>query len=196
MKKMNKKFLIAAFVLPMSLGFGTHVLAQDSVDPKLAEARAIAGEFGKTLQPALGGAMKEGGPVHAVGMCHEVAPKIAADLSKSSGWNVNRVSLKPRGATATPDAWETQTMQWFDSELAAGKDVKTLEKFEIVKVDGQDTYRYMKAVGTAEVCLTCHGTAVPAPVKQKIAEHYPADKAVDYQLGQIRGAFSFQQTKM
>ncbi|WP_127470053.1 Tll0287-like domain-containing protein [Thiomicrorhabdus aquaedulcis] len=194
---MNKTLLLsAALVLPLTLSATAFASTDPITDPKLAEARAIAGEFGKTLQPALGKAMKEGGPVHAVGMCHEVAPKIAADLSQSSGWNVNRVSLKPRGATATPDAWETKTMQWFDQELAAGKDVKTLEKFEIVKVDGQDTYRYMKAVGTAEVCLTCHGTAIPAAVKQKITEHYPTDKAVDYQLGQIRGAFSFKQTKL
>ncbi|MBN2647841.1 MAG: DUF3365 domain-containing protein [Thiotrichales bacterium] len=162
--------------------------------PANLEARSIVKEFGGQLQPALQAAMKAGGPVAAIDVCQTKAPAIAKDLSAKHAWNVNRVSLKPRGATATPDAWETATLKWFDEQIAAGVDPKTLEKFEIVKADGAETIRYMKPVMTAGLCLTCHGSEqqIPAPVKAKLAEVYPNDTAIGYQEGNVRGAFSFQ----
>jgi hypothetical protein len=186
---MRKLLLTAALITtPMSL------MASGMPD-KQTEARELAKAFLGQLQPELGKAMKSGGPVHAVDICHDKAPQIARDLSQTSGWDVNRVSLKPRAATAQPDAWETATLKWFEQEAAAGRDVKTLEKFEIVKQEGQSHYRYMKAIPTAEVCLTCHGAAVPAPVTEKLHQLYPQDQATGYQLGQIRGAFSFKQAQ-
>jgi hypothetical protein len=167
----------------------------DTTESKQNEARALAKEFLGQLQPELGKAMKSGGPIHAVDVCHDKAPQIAKDLSAASGWDVNRVSLKPRAERAQPDAWETATLQWFEQQAAAGQDVKKLEKFEIVKIDGQATYRYMKAIPTAEVCLTCHGANVPAALNDKVKALYPHDTATGYTLGQIRGAFSFKQAQ-
>lgn len=185
MKKLILTTALAAFTFS--------AMAQDTLPEKQLEARQVAKQFLGSLKPELGKAMKSGGPVHAVGTCYEISPEIANKLSKSTGWNVNRVSLKPRATTASADSWETQALQWFDAQAAAGKDVTKLEKFEIVKVDGQDTYRYMKAIPTGDVCLTCHGTAVPANVTAKILELYPDDKATGYHKGEIRGAFSFKQ---
>lgn len=180
--------------LAITLSLALTPFATFAADPSVAEARGIVKQFAETLQPALQKGMKDGGPVNAIGVCHTKAPQIAHDLSKSTGWNVNRVSLKPRGASATPDAWETQVMEKFNAELAAGKDVKTIEFSEVIKVDGQSTFRYMKAVPTAEVCLKCHGTDVVPPVKEAIAKLYPQDSAMGYQMGEIRGAFSFSKT--
>ena len=184
-----KNIILTSLILSLPIS----VFASTDVSSKHAEARQIAKEFGGLLKPALGNAMKTGGPVHAVGMCKDKAPEIAQTLTQKTGWDVNRVSLKPRGKTASPDSWETATLNWFDQQVAAGKDIKTLEKFEIVKIAGQDTLRYMKPLGTQAVCLTCHGEAVPKSVADKINALYPNDKATGYKLGQIRGAFSFKQ---
>lgn len=185
-----KKLIIAGLMST----FAFNVQATEiSADHK--EARQIVKEFGGQLKPALKGAMKSGGPVSAIDVCNTKAPAIAQDLTeKHAPWNVNRVSLKPRGATATPDAWETETLKWFDEQIAAGADPKKLEKFEIVKVDGKETTRYMKPVMTGGLCLTCHGTAkqIPEGVKAKLTELYPNDEATGYSKGQARGAFSFQ----
>lgn len=167
----------------------------DALQAKQNEARGIAKQFGGQLQPELGKAMKAGGPMMAIDVCFEKAPQIAKELSASSGWDVNRVSLKPRAESAQPDAWEKATLAWFEEQAAAGKDPKTLEKFEVVKVDGKASYRYMKAVPTAEVCLACHGTNVQPALMEKIQARYPHDMATGYTLGQIRGAFSFTQAK-
>jgi len=185
---MKKLLMTALFAtLPMAASADTEIPA------KQAEARQIAKEFGGLLKPELGKAMKSGGPVHAVGVCHEKAPEIAKALSAKTGWDVNRVSLKPRAKTAYADSWEIATLNWFEEQAAAGKDINTLEKFEIVKVEGQDTIRYMKPQATEAVCLTCHGAAMPQDVTAKVKELYPHDMATDYKLGQIRGALSFKQ---
>ena len=167
--------------------------ADQEISAKHAEARQIAKTFGGMLKPELGKAMKSGGPVHAVGMCKDKAPEIAKTLSTETGWDVNRVSLKPRAKTAYADSWETETLKWFEAQAAAGKEISKLEKFEIVKVSGQDTIRFMKPLETAAVCLTCHGEAIPQGVTDKVKTLYPFDMATDYKLGQIRGAFSFKQ---
>jgi hypothetical protein len=121
MKKLILTSLIAA--LPMS------VMANAEIPAKQAEARQIAKEFGGMLKPELGKAMKSGGPVHAVSMCKDKAPEIAKTLTEKSGWNVNRVSLKPRGKTAYADSWETATL----NRLQQAKTLRPLRSLKLLK---------------------------------------------------------------
>ena len=83
-----------------------------------------------------------------------------------------------------------QTLEFFDAEKAKGADVAKLERSEVANVNGVPTFRYMKAIPTAEPCLTCHGSNVPEPVKAKLAALYPEDRATGYNAGDIRGAFT------
>ena len=53
-------------------------------------------------------------------------------------------------------------------------------------------YRYMQAQVTEGVCMLCHAQNISTDVKKVIADHYPDDKAIDYQLGQVRGAISLK----
>ena len=79
--------------------------SQDKATLK-AEAASIVKKFGGTLKPHLIGAMKSSGPVTAIEVCSVQAPAIAEQLSKETGWNVKRVSLKTRNdSAATSAAW-------------------------------------------------------------------------------------------
>lgn len=189
---MNFKAMTAA-ILSASLTslVSNNVIASDSTQSNSAEARGLVKQFGGQLKPALKKAMKSGGPAAAVGFCHSKAPEIAKLVAAKSGWDINRVSLKTRGGTAKPDAWETQVLNRFNKRKAAGEAVKTMEFSEVIHEDGKSTFRYMKAIGTAQICLTCHGTNVAEPVKQAIAKYYPQDNAMGFKQGDIRGAFSF-----
>ena len=60
------------------------------------EGRQIAKQFLGTLKPELKKAMKSGGPVHAIEVCHKKAPQITAALSEKTGWQLKRTSLKVR----------------------------------------------------------------------------------------------------
>jgi hypothetical protein len=52
----------------------------------------------------------------------------------------------------------------------------------------------MKAIPTAEVCLVCHGENIAPNIQAKLAELYPNDKAIGFNVGELRGAFSVTET--
>lgn len=185
---MNFKLITTAF-LCASISSVAFAAQENKAD--LKQARTIVKAYAGQLKPELKKAIKAGGPAHAVAFCHSAAPKIAMDLAKKTGWTVKRVSLKHRGAMAKPDAWETKVLEQFEMLKKDGKPVKKMEFSEVVHDGDKNTFRYMKPLQTAEVCLKCHGTNVSEPVKQAIAKYYPDDKAMGYKKGDIRGAFSF-----
>ena len=184
-----KKYLMIG-LLPLVSIMPQTLLAENT---KLTqEASAIAKQFLGQLKPELKKGLTKGGPSHAIEVCHTKAPKIAFDLSQKTGWDINRVSLKPRGENASPDLWERTVLTSFNSKLASGADIKTLEQGAIIEVGGKKTFRYMKAIPTGKVCLKCHGTSLAKGTKETLQKLYPDDKATGFSLGQIRGAFSFK----
>jgi hypothetical protein len=154
-----------------------------------AQARGIVSGFSKKLKGELMSAMKASGPVKAIEVCNTAAPAIAKDAS-TGGWTVGRTSLKLRNENNAPDAWEKETLQFFEAEKAKGADVSKLEKYITIEKDGVKTFRYMKAIPTAKPCLACHGGAVADPVKAKLDALYPKDQATGFKPGDIRGAFT------
>ena len=160
-------------------------------DPMTEDAKELITEFAGQLQSELKAAIQTGGPVQAISVCKDRAPAIAAELSESSGWEVGRVSLKMRNTTlGTPDAWETQVLESFETRLADGQPVDTLTQAEVVEDDGGRSFRFMKAIPTQELCLACHGETIGEPVLKALDEHYPNDRARGFKVGDIRGAFT------
>ncbi|HSO05719.1 MAG TPA: DUF3365 domain-containing protein [Pelomicrobium sp.] len=157
------------------------------------EGRQVSAAFMKALAGELQREMKAGGPVQAIGVCKDEAPQIASELSREHGYKISRVSLKTRNPVlGTPDAWEQKVLMEFDRKAAAGTDPKTLEASEVVAEPTGKYFRYMKAIPVGEVCVACHGPAdkVADAVKAKLAQEYPHDRALGYNVGQIRGAFT------
>lgn len=179
---------VAALFLGLTASAGAEEQGA-SADALAAEARAISARFADKLKSELVGAMKVDGPVKAIEVCNVAAPAIAADAS-ANGWSVSRTSLKTRNPKGAPDAWEKSVLEEFDAAKSKGADAAKLEHFEVVERSGVRTFRFMKAIPVAEPCLTCHGDAIKEPVKAKLAELYPGDRATGYKLGDIRGAFT------
>jgi len=164
--------------------------AADKGSDELAYSRALVGRFAKTLKAALMKGMSGGGPANAIKVCNTEAPAIAKGLEPDEGWSIRRTSLKLRNPHNAPDAWERAALEAFDKEKAAGTDPHTLEKHEVVQEGGKRVFRYMKAIPTAGLCLTCHGEELPVDVKTSLDELYPKDEAHGFKAGDIRGAFS------
>lgn len=79
----------------------------------------------------------------------------------------------------------------FTAQYIAGAEIKNMYFHEIVTTNNNDRiYRFIKPIPTEKVCLTCHGSNISSDLSHKIKELYPDDKAVDFKLGHIRGAFS------
>lgn len=150
-------------------------------DPLKVESRALTEEFANRLRAALQDAMAESGPAGAIEVCAEIAPQIASELSRRSGAQVGRTSLRIRNPRNLPSDWQADVLRRFE----AGD--KPHEHFER-RDDGE--VRYMKAIPTAALCTACHGRAVPDRVQRMLDEHYPHDRATGYEAGDLRGAFS------
>lgn len=151
------------------------------------EGLALITPFQQALVTTVTEAMQRGGPAEAVTTCQLVAPSIAAAHS-TAGWRVGRTALRWRNAANAPDAWERQTLEAFAQRVTAGEPMETLVASAVV--DGE--FRLMKAIGTAPLCLNCHGEALSPGVARIIDEHYPDDQARGFQTGDLRGAFTLR----
>lgn len=183
---MNKVKFLFAIMFSVSVCF---VQAAEEPTQLLKEARQLVKAYTGELKPQLQQALQAGGPAHAIAVCAQQAPLIAARLSQSSGWKIKRVSLKPRNVgSATPDAWERKALLEFDRQLAEGKAVSAM----YVSVNDEGTFRYMQPQAVETVCLVCHGEMLSNEVKQALKNYAPGDQARGYKLGEIRGAFSLR----
>lgn len=166
-------------------------ISYKEISKRTQTSKEMVKNFGGQLKGKLQAAMKSGDPITAMLVCNEQAPLIAKQLSKTSGWQISRTSLKARAIK--PDAWEKAIMQSFKQRHADGDKFKSLFNQDIVEVKGKPVFRFMQAIETKSVCLVCHGENIAAPIADKIAELYPNDEATGFKLGDIRGAFSIIQ---
>jgi uncharacterized protein DUF3365 len=190
---MSRHPLFAALLLATL--FSTPAWSEE--DPGLApfreEARKVSVEFGQKLGAELKRSLGEGGAENAIGVCKDLAPAIASEISRQKGWRVSRVSLKTRDPLlGLPDAWEQRVLAEFDRRVAAGDKPETLEYAEVVTEPQGKALRYMKAIPTQELCLSCHGPTdkMAEGLKKKLSDAYPHDQATGYAVGQVRGAFT------
>jgi len=180
-------------VLVLALCPATAAFADEDLAARIGASREAIKSFAGALQKQLKSAMADGGPTAAIEVCNVAAPEIAQTASAARGWSVGRTSLKLRNPDNAPDAWELAVLRDFEARKAAGEDPGTLDHAEFVAGDGQRTFRYMKAIGTQPVCITCHGTSIAPEVAAKLDTLYPEDRARGFEIGDIRGAFSITQ---
>ncbi len=179
-------FAASAFLFNISVAAESTTPTPEEHAKLVNEAFSIVQKFSGTLKPQLKQAIKTKDAAYAVEICSKMASQIAENLSQESGWDISRVSLKPRSPNAKPDAWEEKALIGFDDLVAQGKKPEYIGFAEIV--DGK--FRFMKAQGTEQVCMNCHGKTVKSKVEKALKEHYPEDQARGYIVGQVRGAFS------
>jgi len=184
-----KKIVLISFICFLAAPFS---FGQEP-DQRLEASRAAVIKLASTLKNELMGAMMNEGPTAAIEICSKKAPEIAAQISKETGFKVRRTSLKTRNQANAPDEWELKTLQLFEKRLAEGEDATAMEFSEIVEANGVKLYRYMKSIAIKPPCLNCHGGEISQEIAEKIKSTYPNDKAVGFEMGQIRGAFSVSQ---
>ena len=159
-------------------------------DADLARAQAAAMDFSGRLRGELQAAMAAGGPVAAVAVCHEQAPRIAGAVMAEHGVRQGRVALPGRNrhpAQAAGD-WQRGGLEGFQRSVDAG--APTADQAAVLREGLPDgvALRMMRGIATEPGCLACHGRDVAAPVRDAIARHYPDDHATGFGIGDLRGA--------
>jgi cytochrome c553 len=171
-------------------------MAQEDTAARADAAKHAVMAFAKELSGALKAELKKGEPASAIGVCSDTAPAIANRISLEKGWKVTRVGTRVRNPMiGTPDAWEQQVLAEFQVRAEQGESYKQMSYSEVVAEPGGRYFRFMKAIPVQGVCVACHGKAedIAEPVRAALSEHYPHDQAVDYRVGDLRGAFSVKQ---
>lgn len=162
--------------------------------PRAEKARALAHLYSEKLRAGVVQALKETGPVGAIGACNTLAPELNSSVTDESTFEISRTAFRVRNQENLPDAWELVALELMQKALTGGADPKTLETYDVVTTnEGQRLFRYMRPIIMREPCLACHGPNVAQEVKAEIAKYYTDDKAVGFNVGDLRGAFSLVQ---
>lgn len=182
------KPLLALGMLAAALPAFAHDLAALTADTKKTVLPVVP-----KVVAAMQEAVAEKGVAGAIPVCKEQAPALIQSKRQETGWDIRRVSLKTRNAErATPDLWEVRQLADFNIRAANGEKPETLEKSEIVEINGKPVLRYIKALPVGDVCLKCHGAEAsfdPA-LQATLRASYPHDQATGYAKGEIRGALT------
>ena len=69
------------------------------------------------------------------------------------------------------------------------KNLKLEHNEIIIDENNNNKFVYSKAIRIKDVCLNCHGSDINDDLKKEIQKLYPYDKAINYKLNDVRGAF-------
>lgn len=147
---------------------------------------SVVVQFGAALKTELMAALEQGGPAFAIDVCNTIAPDLSAEYSETPGWEIKRVSSRPRNPENAPDPFEAGVLARLETAGASDAIHEWVRRPE-----GDSTFYYFKSIRVAELCLNCHGPVegLAPGLVQTLAEEYPDDLATGYKTGDFRGAF-------
>ncbi len=162
-----------------------------SIDINAEKKRSVTAvkTFASSLQAELKEAMEEGGATNAITVCNTRADAIAMDVSKKQGLNIMRVSLKTRNPDNAPNEWQKKILEDFEYRKLNGEPITELTYAHVAGIEAGKEFRFMKAIPTKVICITCHGADIAPDVKERLDQLYPNDNARGFRPGDIRGAF-------
>jgi hypothetical protein len=142
-----------------------------------------------SLKNALVSTIQDSGIVTAISVCNVRAPQLAEDIALGSDRiiQIGRTSRKIRNKKNSPDALDLEAIHYFKEKIKSAAD--PLPSFYATRED--QNYRYYKPIFIQALCMNCHGTmqTIPEQVRQEIRNYYPADQAIGYSIGELRGVF-------
>jgi len=143
---------------------------------------------GGTLKKTMISKMKEGGPVKAADFCSKEATNLAKNVSKKlpKGIKIKRITSKPRNSNNMATKEELLVLQELETKMKRGNMPKML-----VKKISDSHYQVYKPLKIKEKCLICHGSkdTRDEDAYKIIYSKYHNDKAINYNVGDLRGAF-------
>ena len=168
---------VFATLITTALLFGVGVGYADPT--ALDRGAALLAPFKLRLKEALTAGLAEG-PVEAIGACRVEAPAIASELSRG-GVGVGRASDRLRNP-------ENLAPDWVAPVLAAYLADPSSQDPQALSVS-KGRAGYVEPILVQPLCLTCHGKSLAPELSQRIRELYPEDRAVGYEVGDLRGVF-------
>lgn len=145
----------------------------------------ISNQLQAELLKNVSGAIKKGGTDYAVSFCNVQAMPITDSISEAYKVEIQRLSDKnrnPKNAIESPE------------DLLAWEKIKT-EKSPFIEQDAEGSVYYYKPIAIKmPACIQCHGTKenISESTQKILAEKYPNDKAIGYQMEDLRGMWKLK----
>ncbi|GAK76479.1 cytochrome c family protein [Nonlabens ulvanivorans] len=140
-------------------------------------------ELGKNLM----GTIQKKGTKEAVTFCNVKAYPMTDSMAIAQNARIKRVSDRPRNINNQANKKELAIIEQFKKSIASNKDYEPVTEL----IDGVNHFYY--PITTNSMCLQCHGEPnkdINADVYATISQLYPTDKAVGYDVNQVRGIWS------
>jgi len=189
------KYLISVSALIIFILFFSCTEKRTEVsEDQSAGMRTTSMEFMKSLKGILINQIQTKGVVQAVSVCSDTAQLLTNNFGLQKGVFIRRVSFKNRNENNSPDDFEKKILSKFELLKQNNELDDKTEHFETVE-EGEFTYlRYLKPILIQAECLNCHGSGnqILPEVKELIALKYPGDRAIEYSVGDLRGAVSLK----
>lgn len=157
-------------------------------------SRYLAGQAFSTLNAILTQQVKAVGTDGAVRYCNESALPLTDSVARQHGIQMQRLAYRNRNPLNATSNYERNIL--VDWEEAVKKNQELKPKI----VQNGDQISWYGAITIAQPqCLDCHGLLQEGDILnetlQQIKKHYPNDKAVNFELGDVRGMWKISYPK-
>jgi hypothetical protein len=139
-----------------------------------------------TLRNSLLSAISSHGIDGAISFCNENAYP-TTDIYADSVV-IRRTSLRVRNSNNKPDSLELLTLNDMEGLMRSSK----IPTARVIRQHLKGEIHYFKPILLQAMCMNCHGTPgvqIQKITQTKITELYPADQAVNFKEGDLRGVW-------
>ncbi|NRR92491.1 DUF3365 domain-containing protein [Winogradskyella undariae] len=149
----------------------------------LKYALATKAVLGKNLM----GTIQKKGVLEALAFCNAQAYPLTDSMAVVHNASIKRVTDQPRNPKNKANAEELVYINTFKSMVASNKEVEPIVK------ELENKVRVYYPITTNAMCLQCHGKpneTIEKSTLTKIKSLYPTDKAIGYNVNEVRGIWS------
>jgi hypothetical protein len=164
-------FSVAALV------FGAGIVTAQ--EPGLADGPRLLAPFKQGLLQALRDGLAEG-PEEAIAACRLEAPRIA-ETHSIDGVRVGRTSHRLRNPANAAPEWVAPILEAYAEDQA--------DRMPRTVTLPDNRKGYVEPIILQPLCVTCHGDNLAPELASRIRDLYPTDRAIGYQVGDLRGVF-------
>lgn len=143
----------------------------------------------KQLGKNLMGTIQKKGTIEALIFCNERAYPLTDSMATVHNAVIKRVSDKPRNQQNSANEIELKHIEKFKTLLQEGKEI------EPIVVENDENVNFYYPITTNSMCLQCHGKVneqINSKTYTKIKALYPDDKAIAYDVNNVRGIWSIK----
>ena len=157
--------------------------------PAISRADLIIAAMHDALLWELNSGLEQGGALLAIKSCHIDSARVSQRVGQQEGVASGRTSDRLRNPTNTPRPWASSIVK-----ENAGRRVKDVGGFA---VDLGDKVGVIRPISERPQCASCHGRPekFSTAIRAELAARYPADRAVGFDEGEIRGWYWVEMPK-